>query len=191
MSFRHSHSATPSIETNRGILQPLVYRLKSRGPGKRGVGRRRTSETLLSFFDTAGEDWEMNLALLRSEARYLGQARGLLFLIDPLRIRSVALDDRVQLTEKERRVPPADYLNDVRKLTSFFRRTPVKTPLAICLNKLDRWGRLLEPGTMLHEYAAGVPDPERSDEALDRTIHDEVQAALRRWARRDSSKPLR
>ena len=39
-SFRHSHSATPSIETNRGILQPLVYRLTRRG----ATGHRTTGD---------------------------------------------------------------------------------------------------------------------------------------------------
>jgi hypothetical protein len=176
-SYRHSHSATPSIETHRGVLQPLSYRL-TRNPAKK---RRGGEGALLSFFDTAGEDWEMNITLLRSEARYLGEAKGLLFLVDPLRIRAVAHDPRVELTEKERRVPPADYLNDARKLTTFFRRLPARTPLAICLNKLDRWGRLLEPGTRLHEWACGVPEHTAGDAALDQAIHDEVQTALRRW----------
>ncbi len=173
-SFRRSHSATPSIETNRSILQPLVYRVTAR----RGKGHR--TGTLLSFFDTAGEDWEMNLDLLRGEARYLGQARGLLFLLDPLRIREVALDRRLRLTEKEVRVPPADYLNDARKLATFFGRTPVRVPLAICLNKLDRWGQLMEPGTALHALATSISD-EPPGPRLDQLVHDEVQSALRKW----------
>ncbi len=170
-TFRTSHSATPSLETNRGVLQPLVYRLIHRSGRGRGA--------LLSFFDTAGEDWEMNIDMLRSEARYLGEARGLLFLIDPLRIRAVAHDPRIQLTEKERRVPPADYLTDARKLATFFKQVPVKVPLAICLNKLDRWGHLLPRGTQLHEWACGVPDP--ATPALDQAINDEVQSILRQW----------
>ena len=119
--------------------------------------------------------------LFRSgEARYLGQARGLLFLLDPLRIREVALDRRLKLTEKEVRVPPADYLNDARKLSTFFGRTPVKTPLAICLNKLDRWGKLMEPGTILHTMATSVPD-EPPDLRVDALVNEEVQSALRKW----------
>jgi hypothetical protein len=173
-SYRRSHYATPSIETNRRVLQPLVYRVTAR------KGKDRRSGTLLSFFDTAGEDWEMNIDLLRGEARYLAQARGLLFLLDPLRIREVALDRRIRLTEKEIRVPPADYLNDARKLSTFFGRTPVKTPLAICLNKLDRWGHLLEPGAVLHTLATSVPD-RPPDPALDAQVHEEVQSALRKW----------
>jgi hypothetical protein len=173
---RRSHSATPSIETNRSILQPLVYRLtrRNRRGGPSGSG------TLLSFFDTAGEDWEMNIDLLRSEARYLGQARGLLFLIDPLRIREVALDRRLTLTEKERRVPPANYLDDARKLATFFPKAPVKTPLAICLNKLDRWGRLMDEGTALREWGSSVPT-QPADAKLDLAIHEEVKTALRKW----------
>jgi hypothetical protein len=173
--FRRSHSATPSLETHRGVLQPLVYRLtrrKGRGPG-------RTASALLSFFDTAGEDWEMNIDLLRSEARYLSEARGLLFLIDPLRIRAVAHDPRILLTQKERHVPAADYLTDARKLATFFRRVPVKVPLAICLNKLDRWGRLLPRSTRIYDWAAGIPDPD--EPGLDQAIHEEVQSALRQW----------
>src|SRR5262249_39487417 len=136
--------------------------------------------TLLSFFDTAGEDWEMNIELLRGEARYVGQARGLLFLVDPLRIREVAHDRRLNLTEKERHVPAADYLNDARKLATFFRHVPTKTPLAICLNKLDRWGPLMNAGTTLHEIATSAP-VEEPDRRLDATIHEEVKSALRRW----------
>lgn len=171
---RRSHSPTPGIETHRGTLQPLVYRLS------RKSRRGQDGGTLLSFFDTAGEDWEMNLELLRAEARYLSLARGLLFLVDPLRIRAVAGDRRIRLTEKESRVPAADYLSDARKLATFFPKAPVKTPLAICLNKLDRWGGLLEPGSALHELARSVPS-EPPDRALDDRIHDEVTAALRRW----------
>jgi hypothetical protein len=69
-SYRRSHYATPSIETNRRVLQPLVYRVTAR------KGKERRTGALLSFFDTAGEDWEMNIDLLRGEARYLAQARG-------------------------------------------------------------------------------------------------------------------
>jgi GTPase SAR1 family protein len=174
-SYRRSHFATPSIETNRRILQPLVYRVTAR-KGTKG----KTAGTLLSFFDTAGEDWEMNIDLLRGEARYIGQARGLLFLVDPLRIREVALDRRLKLTEKEVRVPPADYLNDARKLATFFGQTPVKTPLAICLNKLDRWGKLMEPGTILNTLATSVPE-EVPDPAMDALVNEEVQSALRKW----------
>jgi hypothetical protein len=122
----------------------------------------------------------MNIDLLRGEASYLKLARGLLFLVDPLRIREVARDRRLHLTEKESRVPGADYLGDARKLATFFPRLPSKVPLAICLNKLDRWGGLMEEGTALHDLARSVPTSP-PDRALDQRVHEEVQSALRRW----------
>ncbi|WP_422926105.1 TRAFAC clade GTPase domain-containing protein [Singulisphaera sp. PoT] len=167
---RHSHAPTLSLKVDRSILDPLVFQ----------GNRAKRSGAILSFFDTSGEDWEENLDLLRNEAEYVGRAKGLLFLIDPLRLRAVAHDPRLHLTEKERRVPLADYLNDIRKLATFFPNTPTKTPLAIVLNKLDRWGRLLPKGTKLYEWACGVPES-RPSLGLDQAIHDEVQSALRHW----------
>lgn len=124
----------------------------------------------------------MNIDLLRSKARFLGLARGLLFLVDPLRIRAAVHDPRLHLTEKESRVPAADYLNDVRKLTGSFPRAPVKALLAIVLNKLDRWGHLMDEGSALREVARSIlttpPCP-----AFEQRINDEVQAALHPRAR--------
>ncbi len=171
---RQAHYPTPPLAINRRALQPLVYRVKRRGsPG--GVPR------LVSFCDLAGEDWEMNIETLRREGGHLiRRARGLLFLVDPLRLPAVARDPRLRLTDKERMVPAAEYSDDVRKLGGFFRRRPVRTPLSICLNKLDRWGELLAEGTILHEVARGVA-PAVPDEAFDRAVHEEVRSALRRW----------
>ncbi|QDV37215.1 hypothetical protein ElP_51480 [Tautonia plasticadhaerens] len=170
---RQAHMPTPPLEVNRRVLQPLVYRVKRRGASG--------AEPLLSFSDLAGEDWEMNFSVLRREAGHLiRKARGLLLLIDPLRIPQVARDSRVRLTPKEAIAPPAEYREDLSKLAAFFDRTPVKVPLAICLNKLDRWGPLMAPGTALHEVATSVPG-ELGREDSDRLIHEEVRAAMRRW----------
>jgi hypothetical protein len=73
----------------------------------------------------------------------------------------------------------ADYLTDARKLATFFPKTPVTVPLAIVLNKLDRWGKLLPESTRLRELATGVPD--RAEPGLDTMIHDEVESILRHW----------
>ncbi|WP_169980427.1 hypothetical protein [Tautonia rosea] len=170
---RQSHMPTPPLEMNRRVLQPLVYRVKRRGKGG--------AEPLLSFSDMAGEDWEMNFSVLRREAGHLIQrAKGLLLLIDPMRLPQVASDPRIRLTPKESIAPPADYREDLSKLASFFERTPVRVPLAICLNKLDRWGPLMASGTSLHEVATSVPG-KNVRQLSDQLVHDEVQAAMRRW----------
>jgi hypothetical protein len=170
---RQAHMPTPPLEVNRRVLQPLVYRVKRRGKGG--------SEPLLSFSDMAGEDWEMNFSVLRREAGHLiRRAGGLLLLIDPMRLPQVAADPRIRLTPKEAIAPPADYREDLSKLANFFEKAPVRVPLAICLNKLDRWGPLLAPGTALHEVATSVPG-KAVEEIGDALVHEEVRAAMRRW----------
>ena len=174
-AYRRSHSATPEPGDQPG--RPAAPRLSPDPPqGGRGAPAR-----LLSFFDTAGEDWEMNIDLLRGEARYLRLARGLLFLIDPLRIREVAHDRRLTLTEKERHVPAADYLNDARKLATFFPKTPVKTPAG----HLPEQARPLGPpdgGGDRPERGRPIGPPGRArPRASTPRVHEEVQAALHRW----------
>jgi hypothetical protein len=167
---RSRHAPTLSLEIDRRVLQPLVYELKTGLDGP---------SPLVSFCDLAGEDWEMKTDLLRREGGHLvRRSRGLLFLIDPLRIPEVAA--QLELTEEEATVPPADYVEDADKLADFFPRTPVRTPLAICLNKIDRWGPLLSKDSKLHEIARSVPTSE-PDPRLDRILHEEVRAALRIW----------
>ena len=172
---RSRHAPTLSLEIDRRVLQPLVYELKRNG--------RESASPLVSFLDLAGEDWEMKNELLRQEGGpILRQSGGLLFLIDPLRIPEVAA--QLDLTEEEAHVPAADYVVDADKLADFYPRTPVRTPLAICLNKVDRWGPLLPPDSTLHRLARSVLD-RQPDPALDREIHEEVRTALRKWGQNE------
>ncbi len=171
---RGSHSGTAPIEQNRRSLLPLAYRMTTR------TGRGGLIETLISIFDTAGEDWEKNFDLFRTEARFMSEAGGLLFSMDPLSIPEIRRDQRITLTPKEREVLDADFLGDIVKLQTVFPRTPVRTPIAIVLNKLDRWGRLLAKGTALHEWATSVPTT-AADRQLDQAIHKEVRATLANW----------
>jgi len=172
-STRQAHEPTAPLEMSRRWLVPLVYVVKRRG--------QRGPTPLLSFSDMAGDDWEMNFAAFKREAGHLiRRAKGLLFLIDPLRIPQVAADHRLTLTPKEAHVRPANYREDLEKLSSLFDNTPVSLPLAICLNKLDRWGPLLSENTTLHELAHAVPGTELPNN-LDQLVHEDVRAALRQW----------
>lgn len=167
---RARHAPTVTLELDRRVLDPLVFELKTSAPGP---------GPLVSFCDLAGEDWEQKPELLRREGAHLIQrTRGLLFLIDPLRIPQVR--SQMELTEEEATVRLADYVEDADKLADFFRRVPVRTPLAIVLNKIDRWGPLLSPETTLHQIARTPPGGE-NDPALDQIVHEEVRSALRHW----------
>ncbi len=183
----YGHQASPPSEDNPEILRPMIYRLTHE------VGGRRKS-TLLSFFDCAGEDWESRNESFRGEAQYMTQALGLLFLVDPLRIEAVASDPRLTLTHKELSARPANYADDIRHLGSFFelkgRKLPANIPLAVCLNKLDRWGPLMPRGTLLSEVATSVPGASPLPPNLDETIHEEVKAAVERWTGESFSRQL-
>jgi hypothetical protein len=174
-SPRRAHTSTMPLDLDRRVLQPLIFELKTTAPGP---------GPLVSFCDLAGQDWENNIALLRSEGGHLvRRARGLLFVIDPLRIPEVKA--RVpDLTPEEETGVTADYVEDADKLADFFAKVPIRTPLAICLNKLDRWGPLLGEDTTLYQVARSVrtKDPDR---ALDRAIHEEILAALHRWGQQE------
>lgn len=167
---RRRHAATQSLDVDRRVLQPFVFELKTAaaGPGP-----------IVSFCDLAGEDWEFKVELLRREGGHLVRgAGGLLFVIDPLRIPQVAA--QVVRTEEEEAFSPADYVEDADKLAEFFPKLPARTPLAIVLNKIDRWGPLLGEETLLHQIARSAPT-ETPDKKLDRAIHEEVRSALRHW----------
>lgn len=167
---RTRHAPTVTLELDRRVLDPLIFELKTRSPGP---------GPLVSFCDLAGEDWEQKPELLRREGAHLIQrGRGLLFLIDPLRIPQVRA--LVELTEEEANVRLANYVEDADKLADFFARLPSSTPLAIVLNKIDRWGPILGADTTLHQIARKPPTRE-PDRAMDRSIHEEVRAALRHW----------
>ncbi|HEU5115280.1 MAG TPA: hypothetical protein VFT74_01245, partial [Isosphaeraceae bacterium] len=174
-------------EDNPEILRPLIFRLTHQANGRR-------KSTLLSFFDCAGEDWESRSESFRGEAQYMTQASGLLFLVDPLRIEAVASDSRLTLTHKELSARPANYADDIRHLGSFFelkgRKLPSKVPLAVCLNKLDRWGPLMPPGTLLSEVATSVPGASPLPSNLDENVHEEVKAAIERWTGESFSRQL-
>jgi hypothetical protein len=80
----HEHSlppATPPVAV-RTRRRPLVFRLTLR---RKRFGQIRERHTILSFFDTAGEDLTTteNVEL---NVRYLSSADGIILLLDPLQM---------------------------------------------------------------------------------------------------------
>ncbi len=175
-ALHYGHQPTPPSRDNREILRPLIYRLTT-------DEAHGSKAALLSFFDCAGEDLESEDESIREhfqgEAKYIRLAKGMVLLVDPLRLRPVALDPRLNAFPRKE-FKSADYLTILRRLADFFEK-PCKTPLAICLSKLDRWGPLLGEETMLHEVACSVPGARPLPANLDDLLHDEVTAVLAKW----------
>jgi Double-GTPase 2 len=134
-------AATPTAAADPQVLDPLLFRLDQRH------GRVRA----LAVHDVAGEDLEDPRAV-RAHAPTLERTDALLFLLDPLQIRSVRhlLDGQVPL-------PPLagdplavleNVVVEVRRRTGGSGRLPV--PALVALSKLDGVQRgVRSPGTEL------------------------------------------
>jgi hypothetical protein len=161
----------------QGHRPPMVFKFKrrdkSRFPG-------RTRQTLLSFFDTAGEDLttKVNVDL---NGRYLRAANAIILVLDPLQTpggRRLAASGAVLQDPR----PEDDPYNVIQRITEMLqdghRDGKVRKPLAVVFTKLDElWGG----------FAAGsaLKRPETNcagcDESDGMDVHRHVQALLHEW----------
>jgi hypothetical protein len=155
-----------------GAGPPLVFRFTT--PNQR---------TLLSFFDTAGENLR-SAQSIEQNARYLRAADSVLLLLDPLQMRGA----------RERAAPgtrlptpggpddePATVLENVTDLLmSGTGRAgkQITKPLAIVFTKMDTLAHDLRPTSPLLRPPPDVP---YFDDADSLEVHTEIQRLLARW----------
>lgn len=142
---------TDSARVRMDVRYPLAYRLVLE---QRRLGlfshRRATS---LVFFDTAGEDMKC-IDVMSTEAKYIANSDGLIFLLDPLQIQSVRdrLANQIQLPQEAH--DPQEILECVDDLVRRMRniKPPVKidTPVAVAFSKIDAVRPLIDPGSPIH-----------------------------------------
>ncbi len=175
-------STTTAAATNRA---PLLFRFTSETRsrlGRHGLGDPR--RTLLSFFDTAGEDLR-SAKSVEENVHYLSAADGVLLLLDPLQMRGAR-----DLAAPGTKLPtlgavgdePANVLERVTDLImkneGTKARQRIAKPLAIVFTKID---------ALLHEFRETSPlrQPPVStpyfDERDGRAVHAEIQRRLARW----------
>ncbi|MET9780062.1 hypothetical protein ABZ645_03405 [Nocardiopsis alba] len=160
--------------------EPLVFRFTGR---RRGLVRTRPRHTLLSFFDTAGEDLN-DTRSVETGLRYLENADGVIVLLDPLRMegarRSAAPGSRSPSPEDPRHRP----IHALERVTEVLMRrqgTPnrlIPVPIAVCLTKIDTLRHGLDEGSPLHRPQ---PDGPFFDESDSQDVHAQVQQLLHRW----------
>jgi hypothetical protein len=177
---------TPGFLERHDILRPLTFRIRG------AAGQARVS-AWLSVFDTAGTDWDQRRDALAQAASFLARGSGLMLVIDPLRMTAVreeirrragrftavpGVDDRV-----DRR--PIHLADEIRGLGSLMelagRAVPLDASVAIVLTKLDVWGQLSDPGTLLAAIAEDGAPGIRWSPALENRVHEESEALLVRW----------
>jgi len=175
-------ATTPSAATMAGGAAPLVFRFSTQRDGL--LGRARISRSLLSFFDTAGEDLTTQESV-QVNARYLASADGIVVLLDPLQMeggrRLAATGTRLPSL-----VPGDGAFHVLSRVTDLLQGTPggrasgrIRKPTAVAFSKID---------ALWHRFGQGSPLRRQLDEApaFDTTdslqVDEEVKALLHELA---------
>lgn len=154
---------------------------------------KKTRSVTLVFFDSAGEDWTDEQAL-RTVAKYLKHAAGIIFLIDPLTNGTVY--KTIGKENLEGSIGSDDIGNDglqsqvltnamnvIRNERELKEDQPIDTPVAVAFPKLDVLddNGLLQPGMQLKK-----PSPHAQlghfDEADRESVNEEMRSMLgKQW----------
>lgn len=173
--------------TRYGLRPPLVFSYAARSAGS-GVSARLTDsvlqparKTLLSFFDTAGEDL-ISVDSVELNARYLQAASAVLLILDPLQMPGgrahAAADTRLPLPGVGANDPYEVLQRITELLLAGRRRRKVRKPLAIVFSKLDGFWNAMPPGSALRRpepTARGVDEQDGLD------VHAQIEALLDEW----------
>lgn len=148
---------------------------------REGIGGSRTASTILSFYDTSGED----LASVDSarEQHYLAAADGLILLLDPFGFpanRDKALGRGVD--PNNLKDEPRSVLRNVTELLRTANHLPpnkkIKRPLAIVLAKIDAFFDQVDPDHPIRKPSSTGPYFSEQ-ESMD--LHNHVAALVSEW----------
>lgn len=167
--------------TKSGNQAPLVFRFTTES--RRPLGTGGPQHTLLSFFDTAGEDLRSQSSV-EENVRYLAAADGIVLLLDPLQMRGARGLAAPGTLPKPgtARDDPATVLENITDLVlATGGRKPnelITKPLAVVFTKMDALAHDLKETSPLRRPPAESPyfDDEDSQE-----VHTEIQRLLTRW----------
>ena len=163
----------------RAQRRPLVFRMTVR---RRRLARSREQHTILSFFDTAGEDLTTSESV-DLNVRYVSNADGIILLLDPLQMpeaRGQALPDTV-LPEDGGFDRPFNVLSRVTDLLREKIDDPtqkIETPVAVVFSKLDSLEHTFSPASPLTRLPQLRPE---FDTQGSLAVHHQVQALLDDW----------
>jgi Double-GTPase 2 len=161
----------------QGYRPPMVFKFmrqeRARFPG-------RTRQTLLSFFDSAGEDLTTT-ANVQLNTQYLEAADAIILILDPLQTAGGRQQARSEALQQDPR-PEDDPFNVLQRITEMLKAGhpdgPVRKPLAVVFTKLDAlWDKFPAGGALRRSE----PKDEGFDELDSQDVHHHVQALLHDW----------
>jgi Double-GTPase 2 len=148
---------------------------------RESLGGTRTASTILSFYDTSGED--LSSVDSAREQHYLSAADGLILLLDPFGFpanRDKALGRGVD--PENLKDEPRSVLRNVTELLRTANHLPpnkkIKRPLAIVLAKIDAFFDQVDPDHPIRKPSATGPYFSEQ-ESLD--LHNHVAALVSEW----------
>jgi len=176
----HMFASTQRAAANDGRVDPLVFRFTAPSGGLRGS---RAQQSLMSFFDTAGEDFE-SLDSVEVNTRYLACADGILLLLDPLQMKGArdlaAPGTPLPGTGPQYQSPETILTRVTERLLKQNRggREQIGKPIAVVFSKIDALWHTFGNGSPLR---ATVPQDGAFDEADSLNVHEEIRHLLRNW----------
>ncbi len=192
--YREADLLGPTRAAGAHKKTPLVFRFTNQIDRPRGLdgrpGRRRAlgssaaQHTLLSFFDTAGEDLKSQQSL-EQNAGYLAAADSFILLLDPLQMpgaQELARPGTQLPTQAVTDQEPAAVLENITSLfLSAEGKRPnqhISKPLAIVFTKMDAFMHDLKPTSPLRRLPAHGAHFDERDSLY---VHGEIQRLLTRW----------
>jgi hypothetical protein len=174
---------------------PETTRTAKAGPGRRPLvfsfaidrtrlGRTGVRRSVLSFFDTAGEDLQSEQSV-ELNTRYLSSADGIILLLDPLQMRGAR-----PLVNDDAELPPEATHNDLpehvlgrvidllERSLKMSGRGKIGKPIAVAFSKMDTLTGALPEDSPLLEDPGEEP---WFDEIDSLAVHRHIQELLQKW----------
>ena len=165
---------------NDGRVDPLVFRFTST---QDGLGGGKAEQRLMSFFDTAGEDFQSQDSV-DVNTRYLACAEGILLLLDPLQMtgarRLAAPGTPLPGTGPEYQSPEAILTRVTNLLLSQNKRgkSEIGKPIAVVFTKIDTLWHTFDEHSPLR---AAPPQSGRFNTADSLDVHEQIRHLLHSW----------
>lgn len=176
--YRNGELAGATRTAAAQLRRPLVFGMTV------GSGNgRRIRRTILSFFDTAGEDLSSQ-STVDQNVRYLASADGIILLLDPLQLPGArALVDPGAVLPKENAAADSPYnvLSRIIDLLQSGAGRPGKLdkPIAVAFSKMDALQGSLPDNSPLRRRPPTEPG---LDEADSLEVHRHIRALLHDWS---------
>ena len=163
--------------------RPLVFRMTTK---PRGPFQRAPQQTVLSFFDTAGEDLT-TADSVEQNVRYLENADGIILLVDPLQMPGARGQARPGTPMPAVALPGGDVdrpSNVLFRVTDLLMRhagkarSEIHKPIAVAFTKLDALEHLVDRGSPLDQ---GLQAPVLLHEKDSQAVHEQTRALLDDW----------